>query len=352
MTPGANPLDGRRILIVRTSALGDVVHALPVLTALRRALPQAHLGWIVEEGMAPLLRGHPDLDELVVVRLRAWRKTPLRPATWREVGGLLSALDRFAPDVALDLMGNHKAGLLAAISAAERRVGAARRDRREPSSAVWMTERVRRMDGPAGRHAVDRALSLLAALGLPPEPADFGGGKLLKGVPPAAARLLSETRKPFVLLHPGAGWVNKRYPPAWWGEAARRLADLGGPPTWVAVARGEEGLAAEVAAAGGGAVREVPAQDLATFAALARGAALVLGGDSGPVHLAHALGAPVLMVMGPTDPKRTGPYGAPERALFRLLPCSFCHRRFDAAKACLLEIPPAAVAARARELLG
>jgi heptosyltransferase-1 len=95
----------------------------------------------------------------------------------------------------------------------------------------------------------------------------------------------------------------------------------------------------------------VPAQDLATFAALARGAALVLGGDSGPVHLAHALGAPVLMMMGPTDPERTGPYGAPERALFRPLPCSFCHRRFDTAKACLLEIPPAAVAARARELL-
>ncbi len=302
--------------------------------------------------MAPLLAGHPDLDELLVVRLRAWRRRPLRPATWREVGGLLAALDRFAPDVALDLMGNHKAGLLAALSAAERRVGAARRDRREPSSAVWMTERARRLEGSAGRHAVDRALSLLAHLGLPAAPADFGGDKLFPAVPPEAERRLAAVEGPFALLHPGAGWVNKRYPPAWWGEAARRLADSGGPPTLVAVARGEEGLAAEVAAAGGGAVREVPAADLATFAALARRAALVLGGDSGPLHLAHALGAPVLMLMGPTDPERTGPYGAPERALFRLLPCSFCHRRFDAAKACLLDIPPAAVAARALALLG
>jgi lipopolysaccharide heptosyltransferase I len=345
--PGPSALDGQRILLVRTSALGDVVHALPVLAALRRALPRARIGWVVEQGMAPLLAGHPDLDDLVVVRLRAWRRAPLRPATWGEVGGLLSVLDRFAPDVALDLMGNHKAGILAALSFADRRVGASRRHRREPSSTIWLTERV----APAGLHAVDRALSLLGALGLPAAPADFGGERLFPVVPPAARALLEAREGDFALLHPGAGWANKRYPPAAWGEAARRLAAAGGPPTWVATAPGEEGLAAAIAAVGGGAARPVPAPDLPTLAALARRAALVLGGDSGPLHLAHALGAPVLMVMGPTDPERTGPYGAPERALVRRLPCSFCYRRFDDVKACLLEIPPAAVAARALELL-
>ncbi len=351
--PAASALDGQRILIVRTSALGDVVHALPVLSALRRKLPRARIGWVVEQGMAPLLAGHPDLDDLIVVRLRAWRRSPFHPATWGEVGELLAVLDRFAPDVALDLMGNHKAGILAALSFADRRVGAGRRHRREASSALWMTERV----APAGVHAVDRALSLLAALGLPGEPADFGGEKLFPVVPPAARKLLDAAPGPFALLHPGAGWGNKRYPPAAWGEVARRLAAAGGPPTWVATAPGEEDLAAAVEAAaaaaggGGGTVRRVPAPDLPTFAALARRAALVLGGDSGPLHLAHALGAPVLMVMGPTDPRRTGPYGAPERALFHLLPCSFCHRRFADVKACLLEIPPAAVAERALGLL-
>ena len=340
-------LDGKRILVVRTSALGDVVHALPVLMALRRRLPRARIGWVVEEGMAPLLAGHPDLDDLIVVRLRAWRRTPLRPATLGEIGELLGALDRFAPDVALDLMGNHKAGILAALSFADRRVGADRRHRREPSSTVWLTERV----APRGSHAVDRALSLLAPLGLPAEPADFGGEKLFPVAPPAARRLLDGHPQPFALLHPGAGWANKRYPPAWWGEAARRLAAAGGPPTWVATAPGEEGLAAAIEAAGGGAATPVAAADLPAFAALARRACLVLGGDSGPVHLAHALGAPVLMVMGPTDPERHGPYGAPQRALARRLPCSFCYRRFGEVKACLLEIPPAEVAARALALL-
>ena len=337
-----------RILIVRTSALGDVVHALPVLTALRRRFPGARIGWVVEEAMASVLAGHPDLDELLPVGLRAWGRRPFAPASLRGLGRLLAALDRFAPEVVLDLMGNHKAGVLAALTLADRRIGPARRHRREPSSAVWLDEPV----VPRGEHAVDRMLSLLDALGVSPEPADFGPEKLFRGETPAGARdWLAAHPGPFALLHPGAGWRNKVYPPAWWGEAARHLLAAAGVPTRVAVAPGEEALARAVEAAGGGAARPVPAGDLPTFAALARRAALVLGGDSGPVHLAHALGAPVLMLMGPTDPARNGPYGAPDRALWKRLPCSFCHRRFAGTKACLLEIPPARVAQRAAEIL-
>jgi heptosyltransferase I len=329
-----------RILIVRTSALGDVVHALPVLTALRRHLPEAKIGWVVEEGMAPVLTGHPDLDELLVVRLRKWRR--LSAQGMRELGGFFSALDRFAPEVVLDLMGNHKAGVISALTLADRRIGYARRYRREPSSAVWISEPV----APRGTHAVDRMLSLLDALGLPPEPADFGPEKLFREEP-AAAREIPE---PFVLLHPGAGWANKRYPPAWWGEAARLLRERTRLPTWVAAARNEEELAAGVEATSAGAARAVSAPDLPMLAALIRRARLVMGGDSGPTHLAQALGTPVLMLMGPTDPERHGPYGAPEHALYKRLPCSFCYKRLDEPKACLLEIPPRRVAERAAEL--
>jgi heptosyltransferase-1 len=106
-------------------------------------------------------------------------------------------------------------------------------------------------------------------------------------------------------------------------------------------------LAAAVAAASGGAAAPLAAPTLAFLAALLRAARLVLAGDTGPLHLAHALGTPVLCLMGPTDPARHGPYGAPEAALFRRLPCSFCHRRFASTKACLLEIPPRLVVERA-----
>jgi heptosyltransferase-1 len=333
-----------KILLIRTSALGDVVHCLPVLTALRRHFPGAKIGWVVEGAMAPVLAGHPDLDELLVVRLRAWRKKPFSRETLRQVAEFRDALDRFAPDVTLDLMGNHKAGFLSALTLCDRRIGPARPWRREPSSAFWISE-------PAeihGTHAVDRALSLLDALGMPQEPADFGGSKIFRPEPDQLPGNLPEP--PFLLIHPGAGWPSKRYPPERWGEVARRLRETTGLPTWVPVAPGEEELAAEVEATGGGAVRMMPA-DLPTLAALLRRARLVMGGDSGPTHLAHALGTPVLMLMGPTDPARHGPYGAPERALWKLLPCSFCYRRFDETKACLLDIPADRVAQRAMELL-
>jgi heptosyltransferase I len=333
----------RRLLIIRTSALGDVVHALPVLTALRRHFPGARIGWVVEEGMAPLLAGHPDLDELFVVRLRPWRRRPFAAATRRELSAALSALRRFRPDVALDLMGNHKGGALAFLSGARRRIGAGRRARREPSSALWINETVL----PRGVHAVDRGLALLDALGLPPEPADFGADRLL----PAALAPPALAGEPFALLHPGAAWANKRYPPARWGEAARRLREATGLPTRVAVAPGEEALAAAVVAAADGAATPAPAPDLPTLVALTRAARLFLGADTGPTHLAHALGTPVVMVMGPTHPERHGPYGAVERALWHPLPCSFCYRRFAEVKACLLDVPPGRVAERALALL-
>jgi heptosyltransferase-1 len=351
-----------RILLIRTSALGDVVHCLPVLTALRRHFPQAHIGWLVEEAMRPVLAGHPDLDEIVTVRLRPWRRRIASLETLTEVDAFFAALDRFDADVALDLMGNHKAGFLARLSHAERRVGAARRHRREPSSAIWINETA----VPRGRHAVDRALSLLDALGLPPEPADFGGDKIFRPDPfadlagpplaKAAARARLASGEPYVLIHPGAGWPNKIYPPAYWGRVAARIYEAAGLRTWVASNRAEEGLAdalvaASRAADGTTAALAVPAPDLPTLAALLRGARLMMGGDSGPTHLAHALGTPVLMVMGPTDPERHGPYGAPERAVWKLLPCSFCYKRFDETKACLLDLPADRVAERALTLL-
>src|SRR5258708_36002962 len=180
MTAAGPELDHARILLVRTSSLGDVVHSLPVLAALRRHLPRARLGWVVEDAYAPLLAGHPDLDQLIVVRLRRWGKRPWQARTLVEMSRFVAALDRFAPQVVLDLMGNHKAAAIAALSRAPRRICHARAGRREPSSALWLSERV-----PAeGTHAVDRALSLLDALGLPREPADFGGHQLFGATAP------------------------------------------------------------------------------------------------------------------------------------------------------------------------
>lgn len=336
-----------RILIVKTSALGDVVHALPVLGALRRHLPAARIAWMVEGWIAPLLAGHPDLDEVIPVRLGAWRKRPFALTTLRELAELRTRVASFAPEVALDLMGNHKAGAISALSFADRRIGPARPFRREPSSAIWINEGV---PLPGGRdlHAVDRMLAVLRGLGLPEEPADFQPEKIMAEAEAGEAALGLPER--FALLHPGAGWGNKKYPTAGWGRALAALRRETGLVSLVAAGPGDEPAAREIVQASDGAARSVRAE-IPAFAALARRSEIVLGGDSGPTHLAHALGRPVLMVMGPTDPDLHGPYRAPQLALAKVLPCSFCHRRFAEVKACLLEIAPREIASRAGEIL-
>ncbi|MGB5389197.1 MAG: glycosyltransferase family 9 protein [Thermoanaerobaculia bacterium] len=336
-----------RILLLRTSALGDVVHALPVLTALRRNLPHATLGWVVESSMAPLLAGHPDLDELLVVSLRTWRRQLHRRSTWAAMRDFFVGLERFAPELVLDLMGNHKAGALAALTLADRRVGVAPRFRREPSSSIWINEPVI----PQGEHSVDRALAVLDALDLPREPADFGGGKLLREEPIEARDRLASTEDQRALIQPGAGWGNKRYPPERWGQAAHLLERDLGLRSWVAAGPGEENLANEVVAASRGSAEAIVAPTLAYLATFLRHSRLVIGGDTGPVHLAHALETTVLCLMGPTAPETNGPYGDREAALWRQLPCSFCHKRFNEAKLCLTDIQPAEIAERARFLL-
>jgi len=336
-----------RILILRTSALGDIVHALPVLSALRKHLPSARIGWLVEAPYASILQDHPDLNEVIPVRLRSWRQQPFSRETLSETLRFFRALEQFSADVVLDLMGNHKSGALAALTMADRRLGVARDFRREPSSALWISEPV----VPVGQHAIDVGLSVARHLGIPCEPADFGAEKLFPGTPAAAAEVLDSTSGLRVLIHPGAGWDNKRWPPERWGAVARRLEETAEIRSWVAAGAGERHLVETAVEASRGAAEPITAQGLDVLAALSRRASLVMGGDTGPIHLAHALGTPVLSLHGPTDPLRNGPYLHPDHCLSHTLPCSFCHKRLGEIKACLLEITVDQVVERAKWIL-
>ena len=335
-----------RILLIRTSALGDVIHALPVLRALRENLPKASIGWLVEEAYAPLLASHSDLDEVIPVNLRSWRQRPFSSQTWGDIRRFVRQLGEFSADVALDLMGNHKAGVLAALSMADRRVGLERSFRREPSSAMWIGESIH----PVGEHAVDRMISLVGALGVPATQVDFGPQQLLQALGlPSYGQVDSTDGE--ILIHPGAGWANKRYPPTRWGQVAKRIADQTGLRSRVLSTPAEEDLAREVEEASDGTATRLSAPGLPDLAAELNRARLVMGGDTGPIHLAHALGRPVLCLLGPTDPERNGPYGAELSAIWHQLPCSFCYKRFDETKLCLLELSAEEVAGRAGQIL-
>ncbi|MBZ0111074.1 MAG: glycosyltransferase family 9 protein [Thermoanaerobaculia bacterium] len=338
-------MDLSSILLVRTSALGDVVHARPVFNAVRHALPEARIGWIVEAPFAPLIA---DLEgiEVLPVRLRSWRRSWTSSATRHEAFEAFRRIRRFDASAAIDLMGNHKGAFLARLSGAPVRIGSEQRQRRETMSHLLINREV----PIGGEHAVDRGLSLLQALDLTPEEADFTGDRLLPAATPSSSPIAGDD-SPYVLIQPGAGWGNKRYPPDRWGQVAQQLAAdgyrvfvLGGP--------GEEALAEQVVQSSREQAQVAVGPGMEFLVAALRGARLVLGGDTGPLHLAHALGTPVVAVMGPTDPKRHGPYQAPQTVVINRLPCSFCSRRMNSTQACLHTIPPAWIVDAARRELG
>ncbi len=334
-----------RILLIRTSSLGDIVHCLPALRALRRGLPTAHIGWVVEDVFAPLLARDPDLDDVLEVGLRRWRRSPLDAATLREMRAGLGRLAEYGADVVLDLMGNHKAGLLAAITSCDRRVGLEARLRRERSSAAWLSEWV----GTRGDHAVDRALAVAAAVSGSDRFLGFGPDRIRAAAGEASP---GGGRSGQVVIHPGAAWPSKRYPAERWGRVAAAIGRSTGRTVVVSVGPGETALAEQVEQASGGVATRADASDLPRLVDLLAHAGLVLGGDTGPLHLAHALGVPTLFLHGPTDPRTHGPYGAPERALRQASPvCRSGRSNERDGSAAAVDIPEAMVIERALALI-
>jgi lipopolysaccharide heptosyltransferase I len=310
----------RRIGIVKLSSLGDVVHALPVLAALRRALPGARLAWIVEAREAALLTGHPDLDDLVAVDTRRWRRQIVRPAglapVARALGGVLGRLRRLELDAAIDLQGLMKSGVITAMTSAPLRVGFAAAHCRERLNAVFTN---RRVAPPAGAvHAVERCLALLAPLGIRPGPAEFR----LPECPEARGRMETflgeqgiKRRELVVALNPGAAREEKRWPIAHWRALGERIHAEGGARLLVLWGPDEAHMAREIKIGLGGAAILAPPTDLHELSALLGEASLVIAGDTGPLHLAAALGTPALGLYGPTRAERNGPYGVRCRSL-------------------------------------
>jgi ADP-heptose:LPS heptosyltransferase len=305
-----------KALIVRLSAIGDVVHALPALAALRRHGWET--GWVVEPLARPLLAGNPALGALVPA-------PSARAFGIGAAGRALRAARRGRYDVALDLQGLWKSAAWARLAGARRVVGYARPARKEPSSALLVSQQVPPAPGVA--HVIDVNLALLRAL-------DIDAVGLREFPLPAAEaeaaavgeRLEEMKGRPFAVLNPGGGWGSKLWPPRRFGELARVLAARG-LPSMVTWGPGEEALADAVAAASDGAARRCFPTTLLEYVALARRAAVVVAADTGPMHLACAVRTPVVALFGPTDPARNGPFAADDEVVRAVPPCAPCHRR-------------------------
>ncbi len=310
----------RRIGIVKLSSLGDVVHALPVLAALRRALPDARLAWIVEAREAALLEGHPDLDDLVPVDTRRWRRQIRRPSGLYSVGRALrdvvGRLRRLELDVALDLQGLMKSGVITRMTGAPRRIGFAQAHCRERLNAVFTNRRV--APPPGAVHAVDRYLALLEPLGVAPGPVQFR----LPARPEADRRMESflgeqgvKRRDRVVALNPGAAREEKRWPIGHWRALAERLHAEGDARLLLLWGPDEAHMVRAIKTGLGVPAILAPPTDLHELSALLGRSSLVVAGDTGPLHLAVALGASALGLYGPTRAARNGPYGPRARGL-------------------------------------
>jgi len=300
-----------RIAVLKLSSLGDVIHALPVARALRRHLPDCHLTWVAEARESALLANHPDLDAVISVDTRRWRRRFFTPGTAREIGKTIRQLGAGRFDVALDLQGLVKSGVLTACTRAPIRIGFARSHLREPMSALFTNRRV--APPPEAVHVIEQYLALLDPLGVTERRPVF----TLPVNPDAEGRadaFLTEQKVTasdrLVALNVGAGRPEKRWPVGHWRRLAEGLALATGVKLFVLWGPGEEGLALEVAGALATGSLLAPATTLHDLAAFLRRARLAVGPDTGPLHLAAALGTPCVGLYGPTSGARNGPYGA------------------------------------------
>ncbi len=300
------------ILIVRLGALGDIIHAVPVAAALRHAWPGSRIDWVVDSRyrrMLDLVRG---LDRVAEVGANTW---PLA----------IPSLRRSRYDVAIDLQGLLKSAALARASGAGRVIGFDADHLRERAARHFYSETV---IPPATGHVIGKNMAVLAALGV-----DGGPPRFPIELPPsdivnrARAALAIAAGDRFAVINPSAGWPNKQWPPERFGEVAAHLRARHGMKSVVIWGPNERPLAEQVAASSQGSADVAPGTTLGDLAALVSGAALIISGDTGPLHLATALRTPAVGLFGPTSPVRNGPFDPEDVSLSRFDSCECHHKR-------------------------
>ncbi len=322
-----------RILISRLSSIGDCVQTMPVLCALREAFPAAFIAWVTQSSCASLLRGHACLDALIVVEER-WRRWP------RALWNLCHRLRAMRFDIVIDPQGLSKSAIMGWLSGARCRLGFTRPQGREASLCL-NNYRVR----PTATHVVDRYLQLLGPLGIDSPKVRFGVPDEIEERSTVAA-FLRQARLAggFAVLNPGASWDSKLWPADRYGQVARHLGQRHALPS-VAVWGTERECAwgEQISALSGGHALLAPATSLPELAGLLRRARLFVGSDTGPLHLAAAVGTTCVGLYGPTRPEACGPYGNGNFALQAFYQAGSRGRRRHAANRAMRAIGAAAV---------
>jgi lipopolysaccharide heptosyltransferase I len=313
----------RRILIIKPSAIGDVVHALPVLPRLKKLWPNAKLSWLITPACASLVQRHPLVDEVIVFQRKKWARHWYNPSILWDVALFIHELRRKKFDLVIDLQGLLRSGLMTLLTGAPRRVGFS--NAREFAPAFYNE----RIDCAWQEHAVTRYLKIASALGCPDGPAEF-----VFGVDDDDRKYIETLIPPgtdYAVLLPGTNWNTKRWPVERYAALVGSLKERFGLEAAVAGASTDKKLATEIR----GKFDLTGKTSLRQIVALLERAKLVIGNDTGPLHVAAAMGVPLVALYGPTNPSRTGPFGRDDSVLRLNLPCSPCYSRTCSHRSCM-----------------
>jgi lipopolysaccharide heptosyltransferase I len=305
-----------KILILKPSSLGDVIQALPVARILKRHFPHARIHWWIDASLAPLLEADPDLAGLVLFQRKRWAS----PRYWHEVIQSIHWLRKQEFDWVIDLQGLIRSGAFAWLASGKLLAGLD-----EPREGARGFYDIIAPRASFHTHAADWYLSLLPLLGVPVHP-DFEWLPRHPEVAATVARRWPVEGRRWIILLPGARWLNKRWPVAHFESLVRELSPAGDDVRFAILGSREDApLGARIASANPGRCLDLTGQtSLPEMVEWIRLSSLTVSNDTGPMHAAAAMGRPVIGLFGPTEPRRTGPYGALENVVRLDLPCSPC----------------------------
>jgi len=317
----------QKFLIIKLSSIGDIVHALPFLRTLRANRPNAYIAWIIEESFQDLIKCNPDLDEVIPVRTRYWRKN-INIKSWNEIYQTRKLLKKREFDWTFDLQGLIKTGFIARMTGAPNRAGFHRSNCREKINAWFNNHRSKYLSTDS--HIVDRCLSQLSILGDFPHQAEFSLPIREKDEHISKAFMVKNsklTEKPIAGINPGAGFPTKLWSIERYARFADKITEELGFSILLTWGPGEEEMVRNIAESMKQKSWIAPATTIAESIGLYKKLSLFVGSDSGPFHICWALDIPTVSVWGPTDPNRNGAYSKNHKAVFHKLNCSFCWKR-------------------------
>ena len=292
----------QRFLVIRLSSIGDIVHTLPAVAALGRAHPQAEIHWAVDDRFSALVATNPFVSRVIRLDTLGWRKSPASAGTMTEIRQGFEALREYPYDAAIDFQGLMKSAILARLTHSQKRIGLASKWLREPLAAALYTHRVTPQNCT---HVIEINLSLVESLGARPSKWEFPLPDNPQDKEAVREQLQKLGTREFIIVNPGGGWKSKRWSPANYAELIGRLAGQVPFDILVTGSPQEEETAREILTRADASRAKWFPSTLLQFIALAREAKLLIGGDTGPLHLAAAAGTPIVAIFNAKDPRNT-----------------------------------------------